>query len=80
MNEFLSWQMMSSLYCSESKSPSHFKAGKLGCLGGSVIENLPSAQGVILGAGIESHIRLPARRLLLPLPVSLPISVSFMNK
>ena len=36
----------------------------------------PSAQGVILGPGIESHVRLPAWSLLLPLPVSLPLSLS----
>ena len=32
------------------------------------------------GPGIESHIGLPAWSLLLPLPVSLPLSVSLMNK
>ena len=35
----------------------------------------PSAQGVILETGIESHVRLPAWSLLLPLPVSLPLSL-----
>ena len=30
--------------------------------------------------GIESHVGLPAWSLLLPLPVSLPLSVSLMNK
>ena len=40
----------------------------------------PSAQGLILETGIESHIRLPAWSLLLPLPVSLPLSVSLTNK
>ena len=34
----------------------------------------------IPGPRIESHIGLLARSLLLPLPVSLPFSVSFMNK
>ena len=38
-----------------------------GCLGGSVVGCLPSAPGVILGSGIESHIGLLARSLLLPL-------------
>ena len=42
---------------------------KGGCLGG-----LALAQGVIPGLGIESHTRLPVRSLLLPLPVSLPLS------
>ena len=51
-----------------------------GCLGGSVVECLPLAQGVILGLGIESHIRLPARSLLLPLPISLLLSLSLTNK
>ena len=60
---------------------------KVGRLGGSVVEHLPSAQGVIPGfwdwiprSGIESRIRLPIGSLLLPLPMSLPFSVSFMNK
>ena len=42
---------------------------------GLVVKHLPSAQGVILGPGIEFHIRLPARSLLLPMPTSLPLSV-----
>ena len=42
--------------------------------GGSAVEHLPSAQGVTPGPGIESHIGLPAGSLLLPLPVSLPLS------
>ena len=44
-----------------------------GCLGGSAVERLPLAQGVILGSGIESHVRLLAWSLLLPLPVSPPL-------
>ena len=44
-------------------------------LGGSVIERLPLAQGVALEFGIESHIGLPPWSLLLPLPVSLPLSL-----
>ena len=51
-----------------------------GCLSGSAIEHLPSAQGVILGPGIESHIRLPARSLLLLLPMSSSLSLSLMNE
>ena len=43
-----------------------------GHLGGSVVENLPLAQDVIPGPGIESCIRLPTGSLLPPLPVSLP--------
>ena len=51
-----------------------------GCLGGSVVESLPLAQGLIPGQGIESRIQLPTRSLLLPLPMSLPLFVSLMNK
>ena len=49
--------------------------GQQGCLGGSVAERLPSVQGVIPDFGIESHIRVPVRSLILPLPVSLPLSL-----
>ena len=45
------------------------------CLGGSVVERMPLAQGVIPGSRIESHIGLPVRSLLLSLPVSLPLSL-----
>ena len=54
-----------------------------GRLGGSVIEHLPLAQGAIPGSqdpGIKSHVGLPAGSLFLPLPVSLPLYVSLMNK
>ena len=44
---------------------------RLGYLGGSAVRRLPLAQGMIPGSGIESRIRLPARSLLLPLPMSL---------
>ena len=47
----------------------------LGCLGGSTVEHLLLAQGVIRSLRIESHIRLPAWSLLLPLPTSLPFSL-----
>ena len=46
------------------------------CLGGSVVERIPLAQGMIPGSGIESLIGLPVRSLLLPLPVSLSLSLS----
>ena len=49
-------------------------------LGGSAVERLPSAQGIIPDPGNESHIGLPAWSLLLLLPVSLSLSVSLMNK
>ena len=54
----------------------------MGRLGGPVVERLPLVQGAIQGPGIESCIGLPAGSLLLPLPVSLPLSqsVSLMNK
>ena len=35
-----------------------------------------AAWGVILETQIESHVRLPAWSLLLPLPVTLPLSLS----
>ena len=57
----------------------HFKSTSyLGRLGGSVVEPLPLAQGVILRLEIESHIGLPVRSLLFPLYLCL--SVSLMNK
>ena len=37
-----------------------------GCLGGSAVEPLSSAQGMIPGSGIESRIRLLAGSLFLP--------------
>lgn len=43
----------------------------LGCLGGSAVERLPSAQSMIPGSGIKVCITLPARSLLFPLPVPL---------
>ena len=46
-----------------------------GRLGGSAVEHLPSAQGVIRSPGIGSRIGLPAWSPLLPLPVSLPLSL-----
>ena len=48
---------------------------RVGYLGGSAVEHLPLAQGVILGSGIEFCIRLLAWSLLLSLPVSLPLSL-----
>ena len=51
-----------------------------GRLSGSAVELLPSAQGVIPESGIESRIGLLVESLLLSLPVSLPLCVSFMNK
>ena len=55
----------------------------MGCLGGSAVKYLPSAQGVILG----SRIRLPAQRgacfslcLLLPLLLVLSLSLFQANK
>ena len=39
-----------------------------------MVECLPWLRAWSWGPGIESHIRLPARSLLLPLPVSLPLS------
>ena len=48
---------------------------------GSAVEHLPSAQGMILASGIESHIRLLAGSLFLSLPLSLSLSrLSGINK
>ena len=47
----------------------------LGHLGGSVVEHLPLAQGWSQGPRIKSRIGLPTGSLLLPLPMSLPLSV-----
>ena len=57
-----------------------YKKGILGHLGGSEVERLPSAQGVIPGSWDQVPIGLPAGSLLLPLPVYLPLSVCLMNK
>ena len=52
-----------------------------GRLDGSVVECLPLAQVMIPGVlGSRLCIGLPAWSLLLPLPKSLPLSVSLMNK
>ena len=45
----------------------------LGRLGGSAVERLPSAQGVIPGSRMESHIRLLVGSLLLALPLFLSV-------
>ena len=44
-------------------------------LGGSEVEHLLLAQIVIPGPVIKSHIRFPTGSLLLPLPMSLPLSL-----
>ena len=54
----------------------HLKYSRIGTPGGSAVGQLPLAQVVIPGSGIESHIRLPMGSLLLPLPVFLPLSLS----
>ena len=56
--------------------------GGEGHLGGSGVEPLPSAQGMILEFGDEVPHQVPAWSLLLPLPMSLLLylSVSLMNK
>ena len=48
----------------------------LGYLGGSVVECLPLAQGVIPGFRDQVPHQAPAGSLLLPLPMSLPLCVS----
>ena len=53
-----------------------------GHLGGSVVEHLPSAEVMILGSWDRVPHLAPAGSLLLPLPLSLPLSVclSLINK
>ena len=55
---------------------SKLKLEDLGSLGGSAVERLPWARGMTPG----SRDRVPTGSLLLPLPVSLPLSVPLMNK
>ena len=49
---------------------------KAGSLGGAVVWRLPLAQGAILETRDQVPHQLPAWSLLLPLPVSLPLSLS----
>ena len=53
----------------------YFKIKSTGCLCSSVVEHLPSAQGVIPGLVIESRIGLPVRSLLLPPCLCLSLSL-----
>ena len=48
----------------------------MGHLGGSVVECLPSAQVVIPGSWDRVLHQAPGRSQLLPLPMSLPLSLS----
>ena len=51
------------------------------CLGGSAVEHLPLAQGVMPETRDQVPHRASCRELAsLPLPVSLPVCVSLMNK
>ena len=50
--------------------------GPPGCLGGSAVGHLPLVQGMIPCPGIKSHIGLLVGSLLLPFPMSLPLSLS----
>ena len=60
-------------YCNVSSELKHCIKGSLGA---SVVELLPSAQVVIPGSWVESHIRLPCRELASPSA----LSVFLMNK
>ena len=53
---------------------------ELGLPGGSRVEHLPWAQGVIPGSQDRVSHQVPAWSLLLPLPVSLPFCVSLMRE
>ena len=48
--------------------------------GGSAVEHLPLAQGLILETRDRVPHWAPARSLLLPLPVSLPLSLSVFHE
>ena len=50
------------------------------CLGGLAVGRLPSAQVVIPGSRIKLCIGLPVRSLLLPPPMSLPLSASISHE
>ena len=64
-----------------AKNKPGIKRALLGCLGGSVVERQPSAQGVLPCPGIESHIGGPCREPASPLAcVSASLSLSLMNK
>ena len=64
-----------------SVTPPYLEGQTLGHLGGSVVERLPLAQGMILEPQDKVPHRAPARSLLFLLPVlSLPLSLSLMNK
>ena len=51
------------------------KIGDMGPLGGSVVEHLPSAQGMIPGSWNRVPYWAPSGSLLIPLPMSLPLSL-----
>ena len=51
-----------------------------GCLGGSVVECLPLAQGTILESWDRVPHQAPCEKPASALPMSLPLSVSLMNK
>ena len=65
----------------EWKAETRYKPVTQGSLGGAVVWRMPLAQGTIL----ETRDRIPCRApaawsLLLPLPVSLPLSLSLYHK
>ena len=57
-----------------NKYTDKFNTG-LGCLGGSAVESLPVAQGVILDSQDRVPHRAPCMELFLSLPMSLPLCV-----
>ena len=55
--------------------PTSIQKGTQGCVGGLGVEHLPLAEVMIRGPGVKSHTGLRTGNLLLPLPVSLLLSL-----
>ena len=62
-------------FSSETEVPSSLNLPHGGCLGGSVAEHLPLAQGIITGSGIQYRIWLLSGSLLLPMSLAVSLCV-----
>ena len=80
--QFLSPHWFSLLICSIRPSVvrAESRMVKWGHLGGSVVERLPSPRVMILGSLDQVSHHAPLREPASPLPRSLPLSLSLMNK